>query len=128
MKPIKEWTRQEFESLPLLEYENYINKFDAIIILPMVELHDSGYACMSFIPVCNPTPLGRIAAGSDSICIDGICGSDYKDGVETTFKDVLFKGWTIDCLPQSGLMRIFSRHGFKLKIGCLTSCFEIFAI
>ena len=44
-KTFSDWTRKELEALPSREWNQDINEFDSLIILPMNEMHDSDRAC-----------------------------------------------------------------------------------
>lgn len=114
-KSLGQWTRQEFEKLPMRKYGEDIGEFDSLIIIPTENIHDSGYRCMDFIAVRENTPLCRLSGCSDVIHFDGIGGFDRwlsKNGVPDSIKP---KGWSIDCLATSGLLRIFSSG--KLEAG-----------
>lgn len=124
MKTINQMTITEFKKIPYREWNEDIGEFDSLIILPTKRKHNSGYRCMDFIAVKNNKPLKRLSGCSDVIHFDGISGrGKYKNEFLSNVKDS--KGWSIDSLPKSGLLRIFSRD--KLTCGSDLSSFEIYS-
>jgi hypothetical protein len=127
-KSLGKWSRKEFDALPVRKWSEDIGEFDSLVILPMRRMHESGFRCMDFVAVIKETPLCRLSGCSDVIHIDGIGGYGYKwiekgEGVPNSKK---IMDWSIDCLPKSGLLRLFSRR--KLRASEALSSFEIFAI
>ena len=128
MKDLNDWTKKEFEALNQFTYGQEIPEFTSLIILPTKYIHDSGYKCMAFIPIDrNNVPLGKISGGSDVIHLDGIGGMGYR-WIDRGYKDIVkVKGWSMDCLIKSGLVRIMC-GGYKLISSKPISSFEIFAV
>ena len=91
-------------------------------------LHDSGYRCMDFVAINkDDEPICKLSGCSDVIHIEGIGGYGYKwlekyDGVP---KKIDPFGWNIDCLPKSGLLRLFNRE--TIVCGAGLSSFEIYS-
>lgn len=121
-KDIKEWTKKDFQSLPHRKWNEDIGFFDSLVILPTKAIHDSGYSCMDFVAVKKGIPICRLSGCSDVVHIDGIGGG----GMNYNFTNHLAKSWSIDCLPRSGLLRLFS-PGHSLEAAPAHSSFEIFA-
>jgi hypothetical protein len=92
-------------------------------------IHDSGYRCMDFVASKGNKPICRLSGCSDVIHFDGIGGYGYnwleKHG--TVPKLVVPSGWTIDCLLNSGLLRVFCNGEIKATNRALSS-FEIYQI
>lgn len=91
-------------------------------------MHDSGYRCMTFVAVKNNKPICRISGCSDVIHIDGIGGYGHRwyskySGVP---KMVPPTDWNIDCLAESGLLRMFNGER-NILCGASLSSFEIYA-
>lgn len=129
-KDYTKWTRKEFEALPRPKsYTNQeIGEVDSLIILPCRHRHDSGYRCMQFVTVQNGKPTYIVSGCSDVIHLGGICGL-YTTDIETYTKrrqegKIPIVDWSIDCLPTSGLLRIFCSK--KIIVGASLSSFEIF--
>lgn len=116
-KNFQYWTKKELEALPQREYQEDIGEFDSLIILPTQQMHDSGFRCMDFVAVKENIPFCRLSGCSDVIHLDGI----FANGNIPT----PLKGWSIDCLKESGLLRLFSYA--KLKAGPALSSFELFS-
>lgn len=114
---VLEMTRKEFENLPEREWSKTV-VCNSIIILPSKakKLHDSGYRCMDFIAVVKSKPICRLSGHSDAIHIDGIGGVRRLQ---------LPSNWSIDCLPKSGLLRLWANT--KIVCGPALSSFEIYA-
>lgn len=127
MKEFTKWTRKEFESLPTPKsYTNEeIGEVDSLVILPEKHNHDSGWRCMSFVTIQNGVPTYRISGGSDVIHLGGIGGHNIKSTDRIKSQTVPNADWHIDCLPVSGLLRIFSGN-YKLFVGESLSDFELF--
>lgn len=130
-KHYNEWTRKEFEALPRPNcFTNQeIGEVDCLIILPQKHRHDSGYRCMSFVTIQNNKPTYIISGCSDVIHLGGIGGYNcQKAGAilseRMTTKKIPIIEWSMDCLPVSGLLRIFCNK--KIYIGASLSSFEIF--
>lgn len=129
-KHYTQWTRKEFEQLPYPEdFHNDIGEVDSLIILPTRRKHDSGFRCMEFVTIQNGKPTYRISGCSDIIHIGGIGGynslqadDEYSERIRNRRTKVT--GWRIDCLPTSGLLRIFCGH--KLIAGSSTSDFQLY--
>lgn len=106
-KPLTEYTRDEF-----LAMDNFMPKgtFRDIIIVPTGEIHDSGFMCMKFILAKRGEIVGVVSGWSDVVHINGIGG--YGNNVMAPFGGVKQKtkvvGWSIDCMPGSGCVRLFS--------------------
>lgn len=100
-------TKKDFEEVPELselKERMCVEQIDGIVIVPQDYLHDSGYACMSFVLCRKHEPIARVGGGSDVIHIDGIGGFGKWEG-EIPDK-VKPKMWSIDCLP-CGYCRLF---------------------
>jgi hypothetical protein len=124
-KSFQHWTKKELEALPVRKWDEDIGEFDSLIILPTKHLHDSGFWCMDFVAVKGDEPFCRLSGCSDVIHIDGIGGYgkwDSRSGVPVLVPP---KGWSIDCVKKSKLIRIFSDG--KLKAGSALSSFELYS-
>jgi hypothetical protein len=92
-------------------------------------MHDSGYRQMDFVAVGEDNkPICLLAGGSDVMHFNGIGGYGYdwleKYGTVPSLLPPV--DWNIDCLPTSGLLRLFSHN--KILCGIALSSFEFFAI
>ncbi|MBQ2395438.1 MAG: hypothetical protein II304_00170 [Bacteroidales bacterium] len=127
MKEFTKWTRKEFEALPTPKsYTNEeIGEVDSLVILPEKHYHDSGWRCMSFVTIQKGVPTYRISGCSDVIHLGGIGGHNIKSTDRMKSQTVPNADWHIDCLPVSGLLRIFSGK-YKLYVGASLSDFELF--
>ena len=104
-KSLTEYTREEF-----LAMENRMPEgtFTEIVIVPTDEVHDSGFLCMKFI-LCNHREIVGVVSGwSDVVHVNGIggYGSNFEEALRT--QKTKRVGWSIDCLPGSGCIRLFS--------------------
>lgn len=88
-------------------------------------LHDSGYRCMDFVAVKNNKPLCLLSGCSDVIHIDGIggYGKDWLKKYGTVPTTIPPSNWSIDCLPKSGLLRLFAR---EITCGGALSSLEVY--
>lgn len=118
-------SRADFDALPSRSWNEDIGEFDSLVILPLRRRHESGYRCMDFVAVKQGEALCRLSGCSDVLHIDGIGG--YGDHVRGQGLPKLIKpvSWSVDCLPKSGLLQLFSRH--TLTCGLALSSFEVFA-
>ena len=126
IKPFYDWTKKELEALPSREWNQDVNDFDSLIILPTKQLHDSGFRCMDFIAVKDSQPFLRLSGCSDVIHIEGIGGFGEWTPNRGYPEFVVPKGWSVDCLKKSGLLRLFSDG--RLKVGVAISSFEVYAV
>ena len=99
---IIEMTKEE-----LLELKNFRTKklFSSIIIVPTGEIHESGYMCMKYI-LCN-NYMDEIVG-----VVGGYCDVMHINGIMAYKKEA--HSWSIDCLPKSGCLRIFSHSELEL--------------
>lgn len=128
-KPITEWTRAEFLALPDRNAWDENVECDSLVIVPLRTMHDSHYRNMDFIAVVNGEPKCRLAGGSDVLHLDGIGGYGY-DWLHVHGKVpqlVIPSGWSVDCLPKSGLLHIWPMSG-RVLCGHALSSFEIWAL
>ena len=90
-------------------------------------LHDSGYRCMDFVVEIEDM-LYRLGAWSDVIHIEGIggYGLDWLDRFEGVPRMIECTGWSMDCLPRSGFLRIFAEKEIIIR-GWPLSSFEIWS-
>ena len=123
-KSFEHWTKKELEALPSRKWNEDIGEFDSLIIIPANNIHDSGFRCMDFVAVKGDTPFCLLSGCSDVIHIDGIGGYGEWNGILPSL--VPPKGWSIDCLKKSKLLRIFSDG--KLKAGLALSSFDLHSI
>lgn len=126
------WTRKDFESLPRPEsFHNDIGLVDALVVIPCKHRHDSGFRCMQFATIQNGKPTYLISGCSDVIHISGIGGYNHyhSQSMDEYTKRIINKttkvcDWKIDCLPTSGLLRLFCSK--EMYIGTSISDFEIY--
>ena len=92
-------------------------------------LHDSGYRCMDFVACKDDEPICRLSGCSDVIHVDGIggYGNEWLERYGTIPETIPPSGWSIDCLPASGLLRMWPASR-KMTCGPALSSFEIFAL
>lgn len=112
----------QFRLLPGLSWDTDIGDYTSLVIVPMHSMHDSGFRNMGFVPLDeNNKPLGVfISGGSDVIHVEGIMAMLHINLEHN-------RAWSMDCLPKSGLMRIFPMSG-KMRNGIALSSFEIFSV
>ena len=119
-------TRKELEAVPQRKNWNENTECRTLVILPQRSKHDSGYRNMAFVAGDKDNnPICRIGGGSDVIHIDGIGGYGYSLDYKLPDK-IKSKSWSIDCLPKSGLLRIFSRC--DLLAGDSLSSFSLYSL
>ena len=127
-KPIEKWTRKDFEALPVRDWQEEVGEFDSLVILPTRSMHDSGFRLMDFVAIKKSIPFIRLSGCSDVIHLDGIggYGHNWREENGGLPVSIVPKGWSIDCLKTSGLLRIFSDD--TLKAGTALSSFDLYAI
>lgn len=125
-KHYTKWTRKEFEALPRPKSftNEEIGEVDSLVILPCRHYHDSGYRCMQFVTIQNNKPTYIVSGCSDVIHLCGIDGRNNPINGRIVCNDVSNIRWKIDCLPTSGLLRLFADK--RIVIGASLSSFEIF--
>lgn len=122
-KTIMEMKKADFLEVPHAKWNELVENFSSLVIIPTKRKHDSGYMCMEFCAVDeNNKPIKRLSGCSDILHIDGIGGyGKWRDQIPTALPP---KGWSIDCIP-CGYLRIFNER--KLSSGVALSSFEIFS-
>ena len=131
MRDVSTMTKKELLAVPSIPWGQDII-CSSLIIIPGSgdKLHDSGYRCMGFIVVNEKNePLGYIGGGSDVIHIGGISGGGIRTRNYTAFAELVPRiSWSIDCLPKSGLLRLFARGKNSTTLCCAPplSSFEVF--
>jgi len=121
--------RKEFDLLPQRDWDRNIGEFDSLVILPLRQKHDSGYRLLDFVACLKNHPICRLSGCSDVIHFNGIGGFGYNwlEKYGKCPESTKPTAWNIDCLPTSGLLRIFTNSG-KLIAGTALSGFEIYSI
>jgi hypothetical protein len=126
---VNEMTRKQFEELEHREWDKEI-VCSGLVIIPgrASNMHDSGYRCMDLVAVDGDKAVCLLAGGSDVIHVDGIGG--YGDNWLEKYKTIPSMtppiSWSMDCLPKSGLLRMWAA-GHKLRIPPAHSSFEMLA-
>lgn len=116
-----QWKRSQFEELPFRNWDEVIQGVTGFVILPRKTRHDSGYRQMDVVPIKDDKPLCRCGGCSDVLHLGGIGG--YNSMYEKPNKRPY--DFSIDCLPVSGLLRVFMNH-YTMTIGVDISSLEIF--
>jgi hypothetical protein len=119
--------------LEILKYniQKYLSKHISWIREPEIYsisgMHDSGYRCMDFVAVKNNEAICLLSGGSDVIHLDGIGGYGYNwyEKYGSVPNLVIPSGWNMDCLPKSGLLRLFATRDI-IVCGAALSSFEVF--
>lgn len=122
---IQEMTRKQFEVVPHRKTWDERVTCNSIVILPTRRKHESGYRVMDFVAVQNGEPICLLSGSSDILHIDGIGGWGQWSG---KIPDLIKTGgWSIDCLPKSGLLQMWSSRYRNIICGPALSSMEIFA-
>jgi hypothetical protein len=126
---INKMKRKDFEALPHRKWNEDIGEFDSLIILPLRRRHDSGFRLMDFVAVRRYEPICLLSGSSDVVHIEGIGGYGFNwlerySGLCPRLVPPI--GWSIDCLPVSGLLRMFCDR--EMRVGEATSSFEIYQV
>jgi hypothetical protein len=129
-KGVHEMTKKELLAIPMRKTWNEEIRCRSLVIIPgnIKDMHDSGYRLLDFVAVDeHGFPICRLSGCSDVVHIEGIGGLGYRwqrryKGVLTLTKP---KEWSIDCLPKSGLLRLFTRG--DIICGDALSSFEIYS-
>lgn len=124
-KDICNMTIKEFRELPVRGWNYDVGEFDSLVILPVDgrSLHDSGYRCMDFVAVRGSDAIIRLSGCSDVVHVGGIGG--YGRRWAYIGHTIIPTGWSIDCLPKSGLLRLFC--GKPIVVAEALSSFEVYA-
>lgn len=132
MIALKKHSEYTLEELKALDYFLDVGEvFDSVIIVPMDELHESGYRSMKFI-LCNDYKgeiIGVVGGWSDVINLDGIggYGIDFDRSLKTGMCPCV--GWQLDCLA-CGCLRLFTSTKCRLTLLSEIVCsnFEVYSI
>lgn len=119
-------TLEELQNLP--NFGDSKQKFHSVVIVPMPEIHDSGFACMKFVFLGQDFKILAVMGGyNDAIEINGIGGyGDSLTAIKTHVCPVI--DWQIDCLPESGCLRLFTGKGIYIKDGIVTEAIELLGV
>ena len=119
---------RDFDMVPHRRFDEDL-VFDSMVILPGggKKLHDSGYRCMDFVAVRDGRPICRLSGCSDALHIDGIGGARFLDRRQGADSSKVPGNWSMDCLPESGLLHLWSMDT-KMTCGQALSSFEVFAV
>lgn len=112
MKNLKEYTLEEFQNMENFGIQSL---FDSVIIVPMDELHESGFRCMKFI-LCNSGDIVGVVSGwSDVVHPNGIgnYGRKFMNSYETDLVPNMHL--SIDCLSKSGCVRLMMAGKYKCE-------------
>jgi hypothetical protein len=83
---------------------------------------------MDFAAVTKDGPFCLLSGCSDVVHLDGIGGYGRRDTSRTSLPDCIPpSGWSMDCLPKSGLLRLWPSSG-EMLIGMALSSFEVYAM
>jgi len=143
MKKIFDMTKEDFAAIPYLDTWNNWDElvkdnpsghleFTSVVIIPTmydgeIAIHDSEWACMDFVLCKDSVPIGKVGGGSDVLHLDGIggYGEDHSAGLFSRMVPV--KGWTIDCLPKTGYLNLWTRRVLYLRDKFVGSSAEIYS-
>lgn len=124
---IQEMTKEDFKKVP--QRKNFmapVPPFRSFVIIPTEQEHDSGYLCMEFVAADkDDKPIVRMSGCSDVVHINGIGGYGNWRNFKNLPQMIPRVTWRIDCLPQSGYLRLFS--DYDLTCGDSLSDFEVYA-
>lgn len=117
------WTIEQFQALP--EPSSFTNEevglIEGLIIMPTNNLHESGFRLMEFVTIQDDVPTYRVSGCSDVLHLGGIGGYNIGRYNFDNMDMLIHRGmmprieWRIDCLPTSGLVRLFC--GKKMYLG-----------
>ena len=115
------------KELLAIEERKPTSTFNAFVIVPTGERHDSGYECMKFILTDRREIVGAVGGSSDVVHLNGIGG--YGENWAQTFDRGVapIVDWSIDLLPKSHCVRVFCSRELYLKDGFICSDFEVYA-
>lgn len=116
---------KELRLLPHREWLEDIEGITSILIMPQTKkygLHDSGYRCMDFAACHYETAHCLLSGCSDVINLGGIGGFNNPNWLQD--HETFAGNWSIDCLPNNGLLRIFAHK--EIRVGVAISSFEIY--
>lgn len=114
MNDIKYMTLDELLAVPYSKTRREIGAFNGFIIVPTGELHDSGFGCMKFVLTKHSDIVGAVGGWCDVVHLNGIggYGLDWQRSLKE--RRVLVVDWSMDLLPKSGCLRVFSTHRLAL--------------
>ena len=117
----KYWPIERLRELPAASADETV-ECDELILLPTEDRHDSGFLFMEVVAVRDNMPVCR-RGYADLIDLGGIGGGNSRGLVYKAVNQD--PEWRIDCLPGSGLMRIWCDYRLILPpTAC--SIFEVF--
>lgn len=114
MANIEIMTLEELLAVPYNKTLGEIGPFKGFIIVPTGELHDSGFGCMKFVLTLHDDIVGAVGGWCDVVHLNGIGGYGLGWQKSLTGRAVPVIDWSIDLLPTSGCLRVFSSHRLAL--------------
>lgn len=126
MANIKSMTLEDLLAVPYSKTLGEIGPFKGFIIVPTGDLHDSGFGCMKFVLTLNDDIVGAVGGGCDVVHLNGIGGYGFDWQKSLTDRMVPVIDWSIDLLPKSGCLRVFSSHKLMIQNQFICSDFEVY--
>lgn len=114
MSNIQDMTLDELLAVPYSKTFGKVGTFKGFIIVPTGELHDSGFGCMKFVLTHHNDIVGAVGGWCDVVSLNGIGGYGLGWRQSLTDRKVPVIDWSIDLLPKSGCLRVFSSHRLAL--------------
>lgn len=105
-KNLNEYTLEEFREMELFGRDRLFNE---VVIVPMDELHESGYRCMKFILCRHGEIVGVVSGWSDVVHPNGI----GNHGLSADWSVTPNIDLSIDCLAGSGCVRLMMSGLYK---------------
>lgn len=124
-KSFMDYTLEEFQALDEFRTDD---AFTSIIIVPMDELHESGFRCMRFVLANDNEIVGVVGGYSDVVHPNGIGNYGHQ-----SFEESLATGkippmnLSMDCLPASNCIRLMVAPS-KIRDGFILSDFVFYTV
>lgn len=126
MANIQSMTLEDLLAVPQSKTLGEIGPFTGFVIVPTGELHYSGFGCMKFVITRHNEIVGAVGGWCDVVHLNGIGGYGLDWQKSLTDGKVPVINWSIDLLPKSGCLRVFSSHRLVLRDGFMGSDFEVY--
>lgn len=126
-RDLNDYTLEDFKRMKFFGKDEL---FSSVIVVPMDDIHDSGFRCMKFILARDREIVGAVGGWSDVVHPNGIGNyGKYDNGYvqRVASRKIPYIGLSMDCLRRSRCVRIML-HGLYQCDDFIGSDFSFYKI